>query len=102
MMLMNAASKKISEKDVEHIANLARIELTEEEKRCFTEQFNTILEYFEIINDLDTEEVPPTSHVIDVTNAFREDQVSPSLNLEDVLKNASKKERGFFKAPKII
>jgi len=101
MMLMNAASK-ISEKEVEHIANLARIELTEEEKRSFTEQFNTILEYFEIINDLDTEDVPPTSHVIDVTNAFREDQVSPSLAIEDVLKNASKKERGFFKAPKII
>lgn len=101
MMLMNATSK-ISEKEVEHIANLARIELTEEEKRSFTEQFNTILEYFEIINDLDTEDVPPTSHVIDVTNAFREDQVSPSLAIEDVLKNASKKERGFFKAPKII
>ncbi len=100
-MLMNATSK-ISEKEVEHIANLARIELTEEEKRSFTEQFNTILEYFEIINDLDTEDVPPTSHVIDVTNAFREDQVSPSLAMEDVLKNASKKERGFFKAPKII
>jgi aspartyl-tRNA(Asn)/glutamyl-tRNA(Gln) amidotransferase subunit C len=101
MMLMNEASK-ISEKDVEHIANLARIEITEEEKRSFTEQFNTILEYFEIINDLDTEEVPPTSHVIDVTNAFREDQVSPSLTREDALKNTSKKERGFFKAPKII
>ncbi len=101
MMLMNAASK-ISEKEVEHIANLARIELTEEEKRNFTEQFNTILEYFEIINDLDTEDVPPTSHVLDVTNAFREDKVSPSLAVEEVLKNASKKERGFFKAPKII
>lgn len=101
MMLMNAASK-ISEKEVEHIANLARIELTEEEKRNFTEQFNTILEYFEIINDLDTEDVPPTSHVLDVTNAFREDKVIPSLAVEEVLKNASKKERGFFKAPKII
>ncbi len=101
MMLMNAASK-ISEKEVEHIANLARIALTEEEKRNFTEQFNTILEYFEIINDLDTEDVPPTSHVLDVTNAFREDKVSPSLAVEEVLKNASKKERGFFKAPKII
>jgi aspartyl-tRNA(Asn)/glutamyl-tRNA(Gln) amidotransferase subunit C len=98
---MNAASK-ISEKEVEHIANLARIELTEEEKRNFTESFNTILEYFEIINDLDTEDVPPTSHVLDVTNAFREDKVSPSLAVEEVLKNASKKERGFFKAPKII
>jgi aspartyl-tRNA(Asn)/glutamyl-tRNA(Gln) amidotransferase subunit C len=100
-MLMNKSSK-ISEKEVEHIANLARIELTEEEKNSFTEQFNTILEYFEIINDLDTEVVTPTSNVTDVTNAFREDQVIPSLAMEDVLKNASKKEHGFFKAPKII
>ena len=98
---MTAASK-ISEEDVKHIADLARIQLTEDERRSFTEQFNIILEYFEIINDVDTEAVPPTSHVIDVTNAFREDQVRPSLTLEDVVKNTSQTERGFFKAPKII
>jgi len=98
---MTAASK-ISEEDVKHIADLARIQLTEDERRSFTEQFNIILEYFEIIKDVDTEAVPPTSHVIDVTNAFREDQVRPSLTLEDVVKNTSQTERGFFKAPKII
>jgi aspartyl-tRNA(Asn)/glutamyl-tRNA(Gln) amidotransferase subunit C len=101
MMLMTAAAK-ISEEDVKHIADLARIELTEDERRSFTEQFNIILEYFEIIKDVDTDAVAPTSHVIDVTNAFREDQVRPSLALEDVVKNTAQTERGFFKAPKII
>ena len=102
MIPMSESSKKISEKKVEHIAWLARIELTEEEKKLFTEQFNTILEYFEIINELDTEKIPPTSHVLDLTNVFREDKVMSSLATEEALKNAPKKERGFFKAPKII
>lgn len=102
MIPMGEASRKISEKEVEHTAWLARIELTEEEKRLFTEQFNTILDYFEIIKELDTEKVPPTSHVLDLTNVFREDEVTPSLSAEEVLKTAPKKERGFFKAPKII
>lgn len=96
------ATSKISEEDVKHIADLARIELTEEERRSFTEQFNTILAYFEILQDLDTETVPPTSHVIDVNNAFREDQARPSLAPDDVVKNTVQRERGFFKAPKII
>jgi len=96
------ATSKISEEDVKHIADLARIELTEEERRSFTEQFNTILAYFEILQDLDTETVSPTSHVIEVTNAFREDQVRPSLAPDDVVKNTAQTERGFFKAPKII
>jgi len=99
---MVEASRRISEKEVEHIAWLARIELTEEEKKLFTEQFNTILDYFEIISELDTENVPPTSHVVDLTNAFREDEVKPSLITDEALKNAPKKERGFIKAPKII
>ncbi len=99
---MVEASRRISEKEVEHIAWLARIELTEEEKKLFTEQFNTILDYFEIIRELDTEDVPPTSHVVDLTNAFREDEVRPSLVAREALKNAPKKERGFIKAPKII
>lgn len=98
---MTAASK-ISEEDVKHIADLARIQLTEDERRSFTEQFNIILKYFEIIKDVDTEAVPPTSHVIDVTNVFREDEVRPSLTLEDVVKNTAQTEHGFFKAPKII
>ena len=101
-MRMSGASKKISEEEVEHIAALARIDLTEEEKKLFTEQFNTILEYFEILQELDTEAVPPPSPVINLANAFREDMVKPSLTKEEALKNAPNTERGFFKAPKIV
>ena len=101
-MLMRAASKKISEEEVEHIAALARIDLIEEEKKLFTEQFNTILEYFEILQELDTEAVRPPSPVINLAKAFREDTVKPSLTKEEALKNAPNTERGFFKAPKII
>ena len=92
---------KISKKEVEHIARLAKIKITEKEKILFTDQFNIILRYFKIINKLNTERIPPTYHVLDITNVFREDKITPSLTFKDALKNASKKEKGFFKAPKI-
>ena len=101
-MRMSGASKKISEEEVKHIAALARIDISEEEKALFTEQFNTILEYFELLAELDTDDVAPSTPGINLTNPFRADTVKPSLTAEEALKNASKTERGFFKAPKII
>ena len=95
-------SVSVSEKEVEHIAWLARIELSEEEKKLFTEQFNTILEYFKIIDEVETNNVPPTFNIIDLTNVLREDVIEPSLPKDDALKNAPKKEKGYFKASKII
>ncbi|MDQ1279011.1 MAG: aspartyl-tRNA(Asn)/glutamyl-tRNA(Gln) amidotransferase subunit [Thermoproteota archaeon] len=92
----------ISEKEVEHIAWLAKITLSEEEKKLFTEQFNTILEYFRIIDELETEGTPPTFNVQNLENVFREDIVEPSLSREYSLKNASKKEKGYVKASRII
>ena len=99
---MDKISKRISEKEVEHIAWLAKIELSEEEKRLFTKQFNEILEYFRKIDELDTEKVPPTYHVLDLANVFRKDEVEPSLPKEESIRNAPKKEKTYFKAPKII
>jgi len=92
----------ITKEKVEHIAWLARIELSEEEKNIFTKQFNEILDYFKKIDTVDTNKVPPTYHVLDLVNIFREDEVLPSLNETDVLKNAPKKQRRFFRAPRII
>lgn len=94
--------ESISEKEVEHIAWLAKIALSEEEKKLFTEQFNTILEYFRIIDELETEGTPPTFNVQDLTNVFRDDAVELSLPKEDALKNAPKKEKGYVKASRII
>jgi len=99
---MGKVSKKISGKEVEHVAWLAKIELSKEEKRLFTEQFNSILEYFRIINEADTKDVPPTYHAVELVNVVREDVVKPSLSREKALANASNKEKGFFKSPKIL
>jgi aspartyl-tRNA(Asn)/glutamyl-tRNA(Gln) amidotransferase subunit C len=89
-------------KDVEYIANLARLEFKEEEKEKFTEQFNKILEYIDKLNELDTENVETLYHVIDLKNVFREDEVKPSYPREEILKNAPSRTEFFFKVPKVI
>jgi aspartyl-tRNA(Asn)/glutamyl-tRNA(Gln) amidotransferase subunit C len=91
----------ISEDEVEHIAWLARIELSKEEKRLFLKQFNDILAYFQKISEVDTEGIEPTYHVIDLKNIFRSDEVKPSLPVEEALQNAPKREGKFIKAPRI-
>ncbi len=92
----------LSKKEVEHIAWLAHIELTDKEKALFTEQFNEILDYFKKIDEVDTEGVEPTYNVLDLKNVSRKDETKPSLPTEEVLKNAPKKEKKFLKAPRII
>ncbi|MGQ9460215.1 MAG: Asp-tRNA(Asn)/Glu-tRNA(Gln) amidotransferase subunit GatC [Candidatus Bathyarchaeaceae archaeon] len=92
----------LSKKEVEHIAWLAHIELSKEEKTLFTEQFNDILNYFKKIDEVDTEGTQPTYHVLDLMNIYREDEASASLPIEEALKNAPKKEKNFLKAPRIV
>lgn len=88
--------------DVEHIAKLARLEFSEEEKHKFTHQLNDILAYAEQLNKLDTSKVEPLSHVIELSNVFRDDTVKPGLTTEDALKNAPARSEKFFKVPKVI
>ena len=92
----------VSRDDVEYVAKLARIELTEEEKNTLTSQLNSILGHIEKLSELDTGGVEPTFHVFDVRNVFREDEVRPSLPTEEILKNAPVRDGNFFKVPKII
>ena len=92
----------VSKKDVEHVATLAHIELTEQEKTLFTEQFNDILEYFKKIDAIDTNGIEPTYHVLDLSNVSRTDETKPSLSTEEALRNAPKKEKKFLKAPRIV
>jgi aspartyl-tRNA(Asn)/glutamyl-tRNA(Gln) amidotransferase subunit C len=93
---------KITKKEVEYVAHLARLNLGPEEAESFTARLDEILTYFEKLKELDTANVEPTSHSIPMVNAFREDQVKPSLDIEDALSNAPDKEGNFFKVPKII
>lgn len=92
----------LSKKEVEHVAWLAHIELSDEEKTLFTEQFNEILEYFKKIDEIDTEGIEPTYHILDLKNVSRKDEIEASLPTGVALKNAPKKEKKFFKAPRIV
>ena len=93
---------KISRPEVEHVALLARLELTEPEIEMYTEQLNSILEYAAILEQLDTDGVTPTAHVIPVHNVMREDVVSLSLEQKRAMENAPEAENGFFRVPKIV
>ena len=92
----------ISVKDVEYLANLARIQLSPEETQKFAGQLDGILAHVEKLKSVDTGKVPPTSHVLPLSNVYREDKVRPSLKTEEALANAPDKEGPFFRVPKII
>ncbi|WP_256761251.1 Asp-tRNA(Asn)/Glu-tRNA(Gln) amidotransferase subunit GatC [Cohnella sp. WQ 127256] len=92
----------ITIKDVEHVANLARLELSEVEKEQFAGQLNAILKYAEKLNQLDTDGITPTSHVLPLANVMREDIVKPSWPIEKVLLNAPEEEDGQFKVPAVL
>lgn len=91
----------LTRKQVEHVARLARLGLSEAEKDAFTEQLSRILEHVENMERLDTKEVPPTYHVVALENVLREDKPHQSLDREKVLKQAPAAEAGCFKVPKI-
>jgi aspartyl-tRNA(Asn)/glutamyl-tRNA(Gln) amidotransferase subunit C len=88
--------------DIEKVAKLARLELSEKEKEIYSAQMEQILTYMEQLNRLDTTGVEPTSHAIPVQNVFREDEARPSFLQEEVLGIAPDQEDGHFKVPKII
>lgn len=92
----------LTKKEVEHVAVLSRLELSEEESGRFTGQLNQILDAFKELSELDTENVPPTTHVEPLTNVFREDAVQKSLPVEKTLENAPQKQASFFLVPKVL
>lgn len=93
---------RIDRRQVEHIARLARLSISEEDKELFGSQLSTILEYIEKLNELDTADVEPTSHVVDLTNVMRDDAPAPSLPPEEALKNAPDRDGTFYRVPRII
>jgi aspartyl-tRNA(Asn)/glutamyl-tRNA(Gln) amidotransferase subunit C len=93
---------KITRQEVEHVAKLARLELSDKQKDVFTDQLSNILTYVEQLNELDTKGVQPTSHVLDISNVMREDVPHESLTQEKALANAPEKAAGHYRVPKII
>lgn len=87
---------------VDHVARLARLDLTDDERERMRAELTQILEHADRIQALDLDGVPPTSHSVSIRNAMRPDEVTPSLPPEDVLANAPEVEDGRIKVPRII
>jgi aspartyl-tRNA(Asn)/glutamyl-tRNA(Gln) amidotransferase subunit C len=93
---------KISIKEVEHIAALARLKLTNAEKRRYSEQLSEILDYAAKLDELDTDDIPPTNSVLKTELRLREDQPHPGLSQQDLLRNAPKKQDGQLQVPPVL
>ncbi len=95
-------AERLSREDVLKVAQLARLKLTDQEVEHFTEQLQKILDYFEVLNELDTSDVEPMAHAVELLNVFREDVPRPSLPREQALANAPKTDGRFFLVPQIL
>jgi aspartyl-tRNA(Asn)/glutamyl-tRNA(Gln) amidotransferase subunit C len=93
---------KISREQVEHVARLARLALSEQELEALTADMDAILGYVEKLNELDTDHIVPTAHAVPIENAFRPDTVRPSIGTEKALKNAPASKDDCFLVPKVI
>jgi len=93
---------KITVSQIEHMAHLARLSFNPSEIEDFSKQLNDILGYIGKLEELDTSRVAPATHALEFTNAFRRDEVKPSLPVEKTLSNAPERERRGFVVPKII
>jgi aspartyl-tRNA(Asn)/glutamyl-tRNA(Gln) amidotransferase subunit C len=87
---------------VDHVARLARLDLSEDERTRMQSELSHIIEHAEKVQALDLDDVEPTSHAIPLRNVMRADEVRPSLDPEDVLSNAPAPEEGLFKVPRIL
>ncbi|MZP30816.1 Asp-tRNA(Asn)/Glu-tRNA(Gln) amidotransferase subunit GatC [Heliobacterium undosum] len=92
----------LTKAEVEHVAMLARLELSEADVERYTTQLNAILDYAQRLQALDTKDVPPTAHVFPLHNVMRDDRIDPSMDREKIVANAPEEEDGFFRVPRIV
>ena len=93
---------KISSSDVRKVAQLARLELSDDQIETYTSQLEEILSYVDKLQEIDTENVPPTTRAVEVVNVMREDLVEVNTTREDILNQAPQREGDFFRVPKIL
>lgn len=92
----------ISKKEVRYIAKLARLEFTEEEEAILAKDLSKVLDYMAKLNEVDTTDVPPMTHVLDLAGVTRPDQTESRITQEDALRNAPESDGTFFRVPKVI
>ncbi len=93
---------KIEAAEVRHIAELARLKLTDDEVKLMGAQLSSILHYMERLNALSTDGVEPTAHAVPLVNVYRDDRVAPSMDSGAALANAPQRQDGFFQVPKVL
>ena len=92
----------LTPEDVDHVAALARLGITDAERARFTEQLSGILEHFQVLQALDTANIPPTAQVLDLRNVMRPDASRPSWPRDEILANAPRQEDGFFRVQAVL
>lgn len=92
----------IDTQTVKHVAFLVRLGISEEEAQKFSGQFSSIIDYFNMLTEVDTKDIPPASDIANAENVLREDVVEPSMSREEFLKNAPQSERGYVKVPTVL
>jgi len=92
----------VTDKDIEYVARLAKLKLSDEEKTRLVSQMGDIVEFANNINKLNTDGVEPTNHILKIQNVFREDEVKESYSRDEILKNAPKKEAGCLVVPSVV
>ena len=91
----------VSIEEVYHVSRLAKLMITDEEAQRFRKEFEEILSYFDILDEID-ESIPPTFHVLAITNIFREDVAKKGLEQSEAILNSPRKEEGYFVGPKVV
>ena len=99
---MSDKAAKITKNEVEYVARLARLDLTDRETERMTDNINDILVYMEKLGEVDTTDVPPMTHAIPKQNVMREDMVVPFADRDEILANAPESKDTLFKVPKVI
>ncbi|OQB16118.1 MAG: Aspartyl/glutamyl-tRNA(Asn/Gln) amidotransferase subunit C [Firmicutes bacterium ADurb.Bin193] len=93
---------KITREDVEYVANLAHLKISEDEQDAFVSDMENIISFADILSGVDTGDVEPTFHALELENVLREDVVTNDYDRDDLLKNAPSKHNGCFEVPKVV
>ena len=96
------SEKNLSLKDVQHVAKLARVAITEDEQKLYQGQLERILDYVGTLKSVNTDGVPPTAHPLESSNVSRDDKAQPFLDIPALFKNAPETEAAFYKVKKVI
>ncbi|MEG2348229.1 MAG: Asp-tRNA(Asn)/Glu-tRNA(Gln) amidotransferase subunit GatC [Clostridia bacterium] len=92
----------VSKEEVKHIASLARLNFTENEIEKYTTDLSNIVDFANTLSEVNVENIKPTAHILNIQNIFRKDEVEPSYDREEILKNAPTKDGGCVSVPKVV